>query len=284
LAWILKEFAVLGSICAVTTVVSDLDAVEHAYMQYLGMRVASRGTVSEEDGARWGAPLAAGCNMLTLVPEVGEATSLRFIEDAAAGRCAPFVTHGWNATEITVRDTDALAALLADSPFRIIGPPANLTGFEWIRAMQVLGPAGECLYLTDVGGDASLAQPSAAVGQVFIVVVGGPSIDALNDFYRERFPNETMEPVEIPIGVINHANGLPADYKHRLGLVTLPGGTRIELDQYPQCTGPRTVVPGHLPPGMAVVSFRVDSLPDDAARVCIRGAAGEIIELVAASG
>ncbi len=273
----------LGSICAVTTVVSDLGAVERAYTQYLGMRVAARGTVAKEDAVSWGAPLVAACNMLTLIPEIGDATSLRFIEDAAAGRCAPFVTHGWNATEITVRDTDALAVLLADSPFRIIGPPANLKGFEWIRAMQVLGPAGECLYLTDVGGDASLAQPSAAVGQVFIGVVGGPSIDDLIAFYRARFPNDVMNPVEIPIGVINHANGLPADFTHKLGLVTLPQGTRIELDQYPACTGPRTVVPGHLPPGMAVVSFRVDSLPNNADRLCMTGAAGEIIELLALS-
>jgi catechol 2,3-dioxygenase-like lactoylglutathione lyase family enzyme len=270
----------LGPICAVTIVVPELDPIEQAYTTYLGMRVASRGTVPEELAAGWGAPLVAGCRMLTLVPEVGDATSLHFIEDPAAGMCAPFVTHGWNATEITVRDTDALAARLAESPFRIIGPPANLKGFEWIRAMQVLGPAGECLYLTDVGGDTSLAQPSADVGQVFIVVVAGENIDDLIGFYRTRFPNDVMDPVKIPIGVINQANGLPADHTHALGLVTLPGGTRIELDQYPPCTGPRAVVPGRLPPGMAAVAFRVDSLPDGAARACLRGAAGELIELL----
>jgi hypothetical protein len=265
----------LGSICAVTTVVPDLGPIEQAYTDYLGMRVIARGEVSAATAESWGAPLTAGCRFISLVPEIGEATCLRFIEDAAAGACAPFVSHGWNATEITVRDTDALAVRLEGSPFRIIGPPANLTGFEWIRAMQVVGPAGECLYLTDVGGDASLAQPTAAVGQVFIVVAAGPDIDALTAFYRDRFPNDVMDPVEIPIGVISRANGLPADTRYKLGLVTLPEGTRIELDQYPPCAGPRPVVPGHLPPGMAIVSFRLD---DGAAR-CIRGAAGEIIEL-----
>jgi len=267
----------LGSICAVTTVVPDLGPVEQAYTAYLGMRVIARGAVSAAMAESWGAPLAAGCRFITLVPEVGEATCLRFIEDAAAGACAPFVSHGWNATEITVRDTDALALRLEGSPFRIIGPPANLPGFEWIRAMQVLGPAGECLYLTDVGGDASLAQPSASVGQVFIVVVAGPDIDALTAFYRDRYPNDVMDPVEIPIGVISRANGLPPETKYKLGLVTLPEGTRIELDQYPPCAGPRAVVPGHLPPGMAIVSFRVDG----DGRRCITGAAGEIIELCA---
>ncbi len=285
----------LQSICAVTIVVPDLGPIEHAYTEWLGMRVLARGTVPNAAAASWGAKLTAGCRFITLVPEIGEATCLRFIEDKAAGPSAAFVSHGWNATEITVRDTDALAARLAHSPFAIIGPPANLKGFEWIRAMQVLGPAGECLYFTDVGGDPALAQPTAAVGQVFIVVAGGGSIDALASFYGSRFPNEVSNPVEIPIGVINRANGLSADTRHKLALVTLPGGTRIELDQYPPCTGPRETVPGHLPPGMAMVSFLVDRLPEGTGnlieagllpvtggrRACMVGAAGELIELCA---
>jgi hypothetical protein len=147
--------------------------------------------------------------------------------------------------------------------------------------MQVLGPAGECLYLTDVRAESSLAQASASVGQVFIVVVSGEDIAALTQFYRAHFASEVSEPVEIPIGVISAANGLPADTRYKLGLVTLPAGTRIELDQYPPNTGPRPIVAGHLPPGMAIVSFRTEgrtaSLPEGN---CIRGAGGEIIELV----
>jgi len=275
----------LGSICGVTTVVPDLDPIEHAYTHYLGMRVIERGTVDAAQAQAWGAPACAGCATLTLVPEIGEATSLRFIADPAAGRCAPFTTFGWNATEITVRDTDALAARLATSPFRIIGPPANLKGFESIRAMQVTGPAGECLYLTDVRAEASLAQASAAVGQVFIVVVGGADIDALSAFYGAHFPNEISPPVEIPIGVISTANALPADTRYKLGLVTLPGGTRIELDQYPPHTGPRPTLPGHLPPGMAIVSFSLDGQAGASTHAsCLRGAAGEIIELCPAAG
>jgi hypothetical protein len=266
----------LGSICAVTTVVQALDPIEHAYTAHLGMRVASRGTVAAAEARAWGAPACAGCDSLVLVPEIGEETCLRFIADPAAGVSAPFTTFGWNATEITVRDTDALAASLAGSPFRIIGPPANLKGFDTIRAMQVLGPAGECLYLTDVRAEASLAQARAAVGQVFIVVASGPDIDALRAFYGAHFMNEISEPVAIPIGVISTANALPADTLHKLAIVTLPDGTRIELDQYPPSTGPRATQPGHLPPGMAIVSFRA---PAGSEGRCIRGAAGEIIEL-----
>ncbi len=278
----------LGTIRAVTHTVPDLAAVEHAYTQCLGMRVLARGEVSAAAAAGWNAPAVAGCRFVALVPEVGEDTCLRFIEDPVAGVCRPFTSFGWNATEITVQDTDALAARLEGSPFTIIGPPANLKGFEWIRAMQVLGPASECLYLTDVRGDATLAQAKAMVGQVFITVVAGPDIDALRVFYAQKFGNLVTPPVAIPIGVISKANALPLDTLYSLALAELPGGTRIELDQYPPVATARAVVPGHLPPGMCMVSFNSDAQGTEAdiapfagrSTVCMAGAAGELIELV----
>jgi hypothetical protein len=267
----------LGAIRGVTFTVPALAPVEHAYTHWLGHRVVARGTVSAAAASSWGAPAVAGCRVLVLAPELGEETFLRFIEDPMAGTVAPFTSFGWNATELTVRDTDALAASLAGSPFTVIGPPANLTGFEWIRAMQVLGPAGECLYLTDVGGDAGLAQARGRVGQVFIVVCAGPDVGALVAFHRDRLQAEVSDPVQVPIGVINRAHGLPAGTRHGLALVTLPGGTRLELDQYPASATVRAMRPGHLPPGMSVVSF-------DAAAgqkvACFSGAAGELIEVV----
>ncbi len=296
----LRSFAterrrMLGSICAVTITVPDLAPVEQAYTRFLDMRVMFRGDVPAGAAASWGAPRAAGCRLLALAPECGDETLLRFVEDPAAGVCAPFVTHGWNATELTVRDTDALAARLAGSPFTIIGRPANLKGFDWIRAMQVLGPSGECLYLTDVGGDAALAQPRAAVGQVFIAVAGGPDLAAMTAFFATHFSNAMSAPVQVPIGVINRALSLPPETRHGLALLDLPDGTRVELDHYPPGAMPRPRRPGHLPPGMAMVSFRVQRLPQAAmlappacaglppfaaARsACLKGGAGELIEL-----
>jgi hypothetical protein len=279
----------LGAIRAVTITVPALDPVEHAYTGWLGHRVVARGRVSAAAAALWRAPAVEGCRVLVLAPEIGEETYLRFIEDAQAGSAAPFRTFGWNATELTVRDTDGIAARLAGSPFAILGAPANLTGFEWIRAMQVLGPAGECLYLTDVGQDGGLAHPRAGVGQVFIVVCGGPDIAAMAACYRARFGAEVSAPVSVPVGVINRAHGLAAGTRHGLALVTLPGGTRVELDQYPATATPRLVRPGHLPPGVSLVSFgaagafgeRCDMAPFGGCGVgCVIGAAGELIELV----
>ena len=55
---------------------------------------------------------------------------------------------GWNAAELIVEDVDGLAVQLENSPFKIIGSPADLSFTKNIRAMQVMGPANEILYLT----------------------------------------------------------------------------------------------------------------------------------------
>ncbi len=292
----------LGAIRAVTFVVPDLAAIEFAYTTCLGARIVDRGAVTPAAATAWGSPAMAGCPTLVLAPEAGEPTWLRFVMDPRAGVTRAMTTHGWNATEFTVRDTDAMADRLRASPFTIVGAPRNLTGFPSIRAMQVLGPAGECLYLTDVGGDPSLAAPAAAVGQVFIAVAAGPDIAAMAGFYAGLFANPVSAPVRVPIGVVNRAQGLPPETAHGLALVTLPRGTRIELDEYPPATRPRATAPGHLPPGMAIVSFDVASLPERgdpappwlappascdmaplAGRLtaCLRGGAGELVELCA---
>lgn len=278
----------------------DLRAIEHAYVD-LGYIVAGRGHIGPHLAQAWGATEIAGLRMLLLAPASGEAVFLRFIEDPRAGEWSALTTHGWNATEFVVQDVTALAARLQRSAFRIIGPPRGLTRFPMIRAMQALGPAGECCYFTEVGPGSglSLAAARAFVGRVFIVVAAGPDADALFAPYRE-FANAVDPPVATPVGVISRAHGLPPETLHRHGLVRLPHGTLVELDQYPPAARARPCVPGRLPPGMAMVTFDVESLagragitalaPGDLAGVggsaaCLRGAAGELIELLApASG
>lgn len=288
---------VLGAIRAVTYAVPDLQVIERAYADHLGYVVAARGRVRADLARAWGAPELAGLRMLLLTPASGEAIFLRFIEDSRAGAWTALTTHGWNATEFVVQDVDALALRLQRSPFQIIGPPKGLTRFPMIRAMQAIGPAGECCYFTEVGAGSglSLAAARAFVGRVFIVVAAGPDADALFTPYR-GFANAMDPPVATPIAVISRAHGLPPETPHRHGLVRLPHGTLIELDQYPPAARARPCVPGRLPPGMAMVTFDVESVaghpdpvplaPDDLPQVKgfsahLRGAADELIELVA---
>lgn len=287
----------LDSIRGVTSCVPDLEAIEHAYVRWLGYRVLDRGVVPEAVAGGWGATGTAGASYLTLGPASGEPVYLRFVEDGHAGGWRALTTHGWNVAEFVVADVDALAASFDGSPFQIIGPPTSLQRFPMIRAMQVLGPAGECLYFTQVGSGSGLelATAESFVGRVFIVVAGGPDLGAMFDAYG-RFDNAVDPPVSTRVRVISLLNGLPDDTEYAHGLIKLGSGTLIELDQYPTTTRPRAVMNDALAPGMAMVSFAVSGAANDdelawttptlfpgvkAPVATMRGATGELIELVA---
>ncbi|HEX5461532.1 MAG TPA: hypothetical protein VFX20_16335 [Steroidobacteraceae bacterium] len=295
----MAHLPMLGAIRAVSYCVPDLRTIEDAYVDTLGYRVAARGQVGAHLAGSWGAANIAGLPVLLLASASGEAVWLRFIEDPRAGEFTALTTHGWNATEFVVQDVDALALRLERSAFRVIGAPRGLSRFPMIRAMQALGPAGECCYFTEIGPGSGLdlAAARAFVGRVFIVVAAGPDADALFVPYRE-FANSVDPPVATPVAVISRAHGLPPATLHRHGLVRLPHGTLIELDQYPPTARPRPCMPGRLPPGMAMVTFDVGSLPDRdggtplaagdlpgvvGAAACLRGATGELIELLASA-
>ena len=270
----------LGRILEVTYTVADLDVIEAAYTHWLGYQVLERGTVPARLAHDWDAPATQGRAQLLVGPATGESVVLRFVQEPLAAGWRSLMSYGWNVSEIVVQDVDALAAKFssADSPFRIIGEPTSLTRFPMIRAMQVVGPAGECLYFTQVGANSGLdlARAQAPVGRVFIVVAGGPDVQRMFSTYAE-FGNEIDPPVSTPVKVISQAYGLPDDTLHAHGLVKLGYGSLIELDQYPPNAAPRVVPVGGLPAGMAVVSFEVER---SAGNSLLRGAAGERIRLV----
>lgn len=285
----------LGTIRAVTTVVPDLDAVEAAYSRWLGYESLDRGRVAADVAAAWQAPAVAGRPCLTMGPASGEPVFLRFVAGPATGHRA-LTTHGWNATEILCEDPDALAAAFEGSPFAIIGEPRSLTRFPMIRAMQVLGPAGECLYFTRVGPGSGLdlAEARGFVDRVFIVVAGGAPLAPMLDWYQ-RFGNPLDPPVATPVRVISWANDLPPETLHAHALLGLGEGTHVELDEYPATCGPRPVAAGELPPGMAIVSFdwRGGGMPGErsasarlpglaqAQSTTLVGPSGERLELIA---
>jgi hypothetical protein len=290
----------LGAIRGVTYAAPDLEAVKAAYVGHLGYQVFSRSYLDSDLARAWSAPAMAGRPCLTLAPASGEAVFLRFVESPAARGWRALKTLGWNATEFVVQDVDALAARLEGGPFTVIGPPKGLSRFPTIRAMQVIGPFGECCYFTQVDHTVGLdlAPALSFVGRVFIVVAAGLDADALFQPYQ-AFANATDPPVATPVKIISDAHGLAPDTLHRHGLVRLPYGTLVELDAYPESALPRLVVDGELAPGMAMVSFDVEVLgahdfigpiargpavPGGGMSACLRGAAGELIELIAPLG
>ena len=293
----------LGRICTVTITTPDLAATAAAYQRYLGYRVADDGAIGHELARSWGRPLLARQRNLLMEPESGAETYLRFVQGPAYVHYQPLACLGWNAAELIVQGVDALAQRLAGSPFRTIGAPADLSFSDKIRAMQVVGPAREVLYLTEIKERLAAfdtPEPASTVDRVFIVILGGTSLDAVQDYYYLQFGVARASAMPAVVSVISAQYGLPRDFKHAIAALQVGGQCYIEVDQMPPAVIPRPCDPGQLPAGIAMVSFEVRRLPEALPSMlgptqavpglpyagrrsctCV-GAAGELIELIEA--
>lgn len=292
----------LGPIAAVTIATSELQASIDAWHLHLGYELIARDRVSPALAAQFGRPTLAGRQCALMLPAGEGQTWLRFIDSAPDFAYRPFRHMGWNAAELMVQDTDLAAARVAQSAFRVIGEPANLSISDKIRAMQLVGPSNEGVYLTSFSEKlAAFDVPEAKhfIDRVFIVVLGAPSCDESSEFYTRHFGVPPATAVPSVITVLSAAHGLPAETRHPLAALALRGQCYIEADAMPAGTLPRTSAPGELPPGISMVTFLVDRLPEDPAlewiapartlpqapyhgrrtAVCV-GPAGEWIELV----
>ena len=133
---------------------------------------------------------------------------------------------GWNATELLVRDTDKLAAALLDSAFEIVGPPKHpWRAPDAPRAMQVVGPGREMVYLT------TNSKASEALGlddsmplaeRPFIMVLGGSSMQAMTEFYGGTLRLPVDPPSPFKITMISMANDLDPDTVYPLAIARRP--------------------------------------------------------------
>jgi hypothetical protein len=291
----------LGRISTVTITTPDLPVAVAAYQRCLAYRVVADGALGRDVARMWGRSSLAGRRCVMMEPDSGAETWLRLVQGPAYTDYEPLGCVGWNAAEIIVRDVDALAGRLAGSPFRVIGPPADLSFSDKIRAMQVVGPAGEVLYLTQIKERlAAFDTPEAAsdVDRVFIVILGGTSLDALQDYYHEQFGIARAPVMPSVVSVLSARFGLPRDYRHPIAALQIGGQCYIEADQMPIQASARPCAPGQLPPAIALVSFEIRHLPDPLpsalapalalpglpyggrrACTCI-GATGELVELI----
>ena len=288
----------LGPIRCVTVPAPNLDEVETCYEKYLGYKVVGRGSLDEILCELWQCRSLSGHRYLLMAPEAGDECIFRFIEAELQQDFLPFSTYGWNAAEIMVRNVDAMADKLADSPFEIVGAPANLSFTDDIRAMQVVGPGRELLYLTEFKKPVPAFDTPVArcdVDVVFIVILGGPSMEGLQNFYADRYDVARAPAVESRVKGMSAAFGKSPEHRYRIAALPLAGKSLIEVDEMPAEATPRPVDEQSLPGGIAMVSFAGRGLAGDAARKihsaeapyrdlelvsCCRGAAGELIEIL----
>ena len=248
----------LGRITAVTITSPDLDRVIDIYSKYLGYRLISSTTVSAEQAKIWDAENIEGSKMIFMSPESSNDFFFRFIEQDIDEDYVPFGTYGWNAAELIVKDVDQSAEKLIGSPFEVIGEPADLSFTDQIRAMQILGPSKEIIYLTQFKSkldEFDSPSPRCDIDQTFIVILAGENLDQMQSFLHQELSVKKAAPMQSRIRAISKVFDLPEDTKYKSAALAIRGQSLIELDEMPSKAGPRTCRPGYLPSGISIVSF-----------------------------
>ena len=261
---------ILRSLSIVTHCVERLDAAESAWSGVPAYRTVERGELTADLCAAWNTPAAQGQRYCLMQPASGEDVYLRFIETGERGHGPP-ATRGWSATELLVTDADDLALRLEGSGFRRLGGPGNLyPRVNAPRAMQVIGPSGELIYFTRLlpgGSRYGLKQARSYVDRTFIVTVGGPPAAGMHDFYGGVLGLRVMDRTPFINSILAVLYRLPPDTIFPTAVARIPGRRfLLEMDECPDSVAPRARRPGHLPPGMAMVSFGVRDL-DELARL-----------------
>lgn len=253
--------AACGPLCHATLLVDAVAPLVAAYA-VLGLQVVSEQAISAAQAQAWGQPKLHGRRCTQLAAGPLAPVLLRLIEVPGTPPRPTRFSHGWMALEILVRDVDALALCFPVDGFEVVGAPADLALTPHIRAMQVVGPAGEMLYLTQVKAPVppfvlplSAALPATqAIGALFIAVMSTPSRDAALQAVAALAPLSTLR-FETKVTVLNRALGRPIDTSWPLATAQFAGASLFEIDEVvdarvgpaPQCEG--------LPAGLSWVTM-----------------------------
>lgn len=249
---------------ATLNVRSVADAVRR-YTEWLDFGLVEEGLLPRDLAQSWGAPAMAGRRYAVLRCASGLESFLRLVEGDGVPGYLPLRSHGWAAMEVCVQDVlsvhDRLRA--PGSPFEIIGPPKTNDSLPVIHPMQVQGPDGEIVYLTEIkqGGPGSgLPAAQAPIDHFFIAVLGCADHAASGAWYASRVGVKVSEPISLIYRMLNRAYGYSEDRQHILTTADRDGHLFLELDQYPAEAVERPVAEGQLPPGWAMCSLACPDL------------------------
>jgi hypothetical protein len=248
---------------AATIVSGDPAAAARRYADWFGYAVLEAGVVTPAMAAHWGAPAMVGRDFSVVGPASGVPVFLRFVAGTAVPEFRPLRTFGWGAIELCVADVRAVHERMKGAPFEIIGPPKALDGDPGIWPMQVLGPDGEMVFLTEIRADepgARLPRAACFVDCLFIAVLACPDVGAAREWFGAELGLSGGPDFTLAYTTLSRAFGLPAETKHRIAVLGHQGDAFLQLDEYPAGATARPCADGELPPGVAMVSFAVPGL------------------------
>ncbi len=302
----------LGPIIGATLVCADIDSVSHAYQHVMGFRLVRSTTVNQQLATLWQAQSLIG-HRLHILASSDHTPWLRLVEDPNTTPPTPLKQYGWMSLETNVGCVDSLRTrfeqcAMNNQPFSVIGEPAYLQVSDAIKAMQVIGPAGEVSYLTQVDRDVppfELPQTEDETSGLFIPVLSTPDRMKSLAFYQQLNNADKGLCFDTKVTVLNNAWGFDIEHQFPVATLQLNGRCLFEIDQVDNAT-PVTQKQGTLPSGIALITCQVKcierichtlelpisdiiTLTDDyyspekgqQARVlCVTGPAGEMIEFV----
>ena len=250
-----------GPLCHATLIVDAAAPLVSAYAA-LGLAVLTVQRISAAQAQAWGQPALQNRRCTELGTGSPAQTLLRLIEVPGTPPRPTRFSHGWLALEILVRDVDALAQRLPAAHFNVVGEPADLALSPHIRAMQVVGPAGEMLYLTQVKAPVppfvlplSADLPATqSVGALFIAVMSTPSREHTLQAVAALAPLSTLR-FETKVTVLNRALGRPIDSLWPLATAQFAGASLFEIDEVLDDRVGPAAPPGGLPGGLAWVTL-----------------------------
>ncbi len=250
-----------------TLTVSDLARSQALYRDFLDHTTVESGALDGDLASALGAPGAAGAPYAVMKPASGAEIYLRLVQQPPHPDFEPLKTYGWAAIEICVQDVLAAHERLKPSPFEVIGPPREIEGLPAIYPMQVKGPDGEIVYLTQIRSDLpayDLPRAAAPIDKLFIFVLACSDMRASIRFAEEKLGLALGRDMDIVYTMLANAFGTPHERLYTISTVIHERDVFLEFDQLPPMARPRPAHKGLLPPGVAVGSL---SIPDFAERV-----------------
>ncbi len=248
----------------VTHCVESIDIAKSAWADWLGYQLVDEGHLDNKLCAAWATPASVGQRYCLLQPASGAQVFIRFVENGLTNSYTP-ASYGWSATELLVTNPDQLYTELLGSPFTHVAGPMDLFAQKKApRVLQMSGPSGELLYFTRIlpgGSRYGMKGAVSTVDRPFIVPVGGPSMDAMHHFYRNKLGLRTMESTPFVNDVMARACNVNSQRLFSMSIAPIPGRRfLLEMDELPAGLPQRPRPSGQLPCGMAMVSFLVECL------------------------
>jgi hypothetical protein len=246
---------------AATLTVADAQAAAARYEAWFDYRRREDARVSAALAHSWGAPACEGARMIVMQPADPAGSFLRLIEQPPTPSYQPLRSFGWAAIEICVQDVAAVEARMTTSPFEIIGPSKPLDGWPSIKPMQIKGPDGEIVYLTEIQAcppGMLLRQAQSMIDSLFILVAAFSNLEQARGFATETLGLSVGAVSAINYTMLQKSFAMPTA-KFELCTANLGALAFLELDQYPAQATSRPRLPEFLPPGCALGGL---NLPD----------------------